>query len=41
LRDGQLQVGAVGRELGYEDPLHFSRVFRKIMNCAPSSVKAR
>jgi AraC-like DNA-binding protein len=41
LRDGQLQVGAVGRELGYEDPLHFSRVFRKIMGCAPSSVGAR
>jgi AraC-like DNA-binding protein len=39
LRDGQLQVGAVGRELGYEDPLHFSRVFRKIMGCAPSQVK--
>jgi AraC-like DNA-binding protein len=41
LRDGQLQVGAVGRELGYEDPLHFSRVFRKIMGCTPSSVGAR
>jgi AraC-like DNA-binding protein len=41
LRDGQLQVGVVGRELGYEDPLHFSRVFRKIMGCSPSSVKAR
>lgn len=41
LRDGQLQVGAVGRELGYEDPLHFSRVFRKVMGCAPSSVRAR
>ena len=41
LRDGQLQVGAVGRELGYEDPLHFSRVFRKVMGCAPSSVGAR
>lgn len=41
LRDGQLQVGAVGRELGYEDPLHFSRVFRKVMGCAPSTVGAR
>jgi AraC-like DNA-binding protein len=41
LRDGQLQVGAVGRELGYQDPLHFSRVFRKVMGCAPSSVGAR
>jgi len=38
LRNGQLQVGAVARELGYEDPLHFSRTFRKIMGCAPSSV---
>lgn len=38
LHDGQLQVGAVGRELGYEDPLHFSRVFRKVMGCSPSSV---
>ena len=38
LHDGQLQVSAVGRELGYEDPLHFSRVFRKIMGCTPSSV---
>jgi AraC-like DNA-binding protein len=38
LRDGQLQVGAVGRELGYDDPLHFSRVFRKVMGCPPSSV---
>lgn len=41
LRDGQLQVGAVGRELGYHDPLHFSRVFRKVMGCSPSSVGAR
>ncbi len=39
LRDGQIQVSAVARELGYDDPLHFSRVFRKIMGCAPSSVK--
>jgi AraC-like DNA-binding protein len=38
LHDGQLQVGAVGRELGYEDPMHFSRVFRKVMGCSPSSV---
>lgn len=41
LRDGQLQVGAVGQELGYEDPLHFSRVFRKTMGCSPSSVRMR
>ena len=41
LRDSQLRVGAVAQELGYADPLHFSRVFRKIMGCAPSSVQAR
>ncbi len=41
LRDGQLQVGAVARELGYEDQLHFSRVFRKVMGCSPSSVQTR
>lgn len=41
LRNGHLQVSAVSRELGYEDPLHFSRVFRKTMGCAPSSVGAQ
>lgn len=41
LRAGQLQVGAVAQEMGYDDQLHFSRVFRKIMGCAPSSVQAR
>lgn len=41
LRAGQLQIGAVAQEMGYEDQLHFSRVFRKVMGCAPSSVRAR
>ncbi|MEN8661193.1 MAG: AraC family transcriptional regulator [Lentimonas sp.] len=41
LRGGQLQVGAVAQEMGYDDQLHFSRVFRKLMGCAPSSVRAR
>lgn len=41
LRNGELQVGAIGAQLGFEDPLHFSRVFRKIMRCAPSSVRTR
>lgn len=41
LRDGQLRVGAVAWELGYEDPMHFSRTFRKIMGCTPSSVHMR
>lgn len=41
LRDGEWQVNSVAREFGYEDQMHFSRVFRKIMGCTPSSVKAR
>ncbi len=41
LRAGQLQVGAVAQEIGYDDQLHFSRVFRKVMGCSPSSVQAR
>lgn len=41
LRDGQLRVGAVARELGYEDPLHFSRTFKKVMGSSPSSVNTR
>ena len=39
LRDGEQKVGAIAKELGYEDPLHFSRVFRKTMGCSPSSVR--
>ncbi len=41
LRDGNLQVRAVAQELGYEDPLHFSRIFKKVMGCPPSSVQTR
>ncbi len=41
LRDGHLSVGAVAQEVGYEDPLHFSRSFRKVMGCAPSRVRER
>jgi len=41
LGDGQLSVGAVAQEVGYADPLHFSRSFRKLMGCAPSQVRSR
>ena len=41
LRDGELQISSVANELGYEDSLHFSRVFRKVMGCAPSHVRPR
>ena len=41
LRDDNLQVRAVAQELGYEDPLHFSRIFKKVMGCPPSFVQAK
>jgi len=41
LRAGQLQIGSVAQEMGYDDQLHFSRVFRKVMGCPPSSVQSR
>jgi AraC-like DNA-binding protein len=41
LRDGELQISSVANDLGYEDSLHFSRVFRKVMGCAPSHVRPR
>ncbi len=41
LRDGQLRVGVIGEQVGFEDPLHFSRVFKKVMGCSPSSVLTR
>ncbi len=41
LRDGQLSVAAVAEQVGYEDPLHFSRRFRKLMGCPPGRVRAR
>ncbi len=41
LRDGQLQVAAVATEVGFKDPLHFSRLFKKVMGFPPSHVSAR
>lgn len=40
LRDGELKIGTIASELGYEDPMHFSRVFRKFMGCSPTNVKS-
>lgn len=40
LRNGNAQVATIAHDLGYDDPLHFSRVFRKTMGCPPSSVKS-
>lgn len=35
LGDGRLRVADVADALGYEDPLHFSRVFRRVIGVAP------
>ncbi|RMF20038.1 MAG: AraC family transcriptional regulator [Gammaproteobacteria bacterium] len=34
-------VQAIALELGYEDPLYFSRVFRKVMGVSPSAYRQR
>ncbi|MGD7654087.1 MAG: AraC family transcriptional regulator [Verrucomicrobiales bacterium] len=41
LRDHQLLVAEVAKEVGFADPLHFSRCFRRVMGCAPSAVSSR
>ncbi|MGE9297285.1 MAG: AraC family transcriptional regulator [Puniceicoccales bacterium] len=38
LRGGKLRVKSVAQEVGFTDPLHFSRVFRKVIGCSPSEV---
>ena len=35
LRETDLAVGEVAAELGYSDPLYFSRLFRKLWGGAP------
>ena len=35
-----LAVGLVGEQLGYFDPQHFSRVFKRIMGASPRSYRA-
>lgn len=35
LRGGALPVGLVANSVGYEDPLYFSRVFKRIMGVSP------
>jgi AraC-like DNA-binding protein len=35
LESSGLRVSEIAREVGFEDPLHFSRVFRVAMGCSP------
>ena len=34
-------IGEVARELGFDDPFYFSRLFRKIMSCSPREYRKR
>ncbi len=38
LISSQLNVSEVAFEVGYSDPLYFSRIFRKHFNVTPSSL---
>ncbi len=40
LRDTELTVGAVGRMIGFDDPLHFSRRFSQVTGRSPSALRA-
>ncbi len=35
----EYSVQEVAKEVGYADPLYFSRLFKKHLGCAPSSIK--
>ena len=39
LSQQKMKVSAAAFTVGYEDPLHFSKVFKKTMGCTPSSIK--
>lgn len=39
LSQQKMKVSAAAFTVGYEDPLHFSKVFKKTMGCSPSSIK--
>lgn len=39
LSQQKMKVSAAAFSVGYEDPLHFSKVFKKTMGCSPSSIK--
>ena len=38
LQSGELKINEIARIVGFEDPLYFSRVFRKKFKCSPSDV---
>jgi AraC-like DNA-binding protein len=41
LMDRQRRISEVARRLGYSDPAHFTRAFRRWMGCAPRELRRR
>lgn len=41
LRETNIQVAEVAREVGYDDPLHFSRRFKQLVACSPRDYRRR
>ena len=41
LQDHQRRISEVARRLGYSDPAHFTRAFRRWMGCAPRDLRRR
>ena len=41
LESSNMSVAEVGFQLGYEDPLYFSRVFRKVVGASPSAYRSQ
>ena len=39
LRDTEMGVAQVGFEVGYTDPGHFGRTFRRLVGCTPLSYR--
>jgi AraC-like DNA-binding protein len=41
LAETSLPLSTIGRDLGYTDPAHFTRAFRRDAGCNPSEYRAR
>ncbi|WP_431603141.1 helix-turn-helix domain-containing protein [Clostridium beijerinckii] len=39
MKDRQLSIGDIARSVGYENPLIFSKMFKKINNISPSEYR--
>jgi AraC-like DNA-binding protein len=41
LRSGSTPIARIASEAGYDDPFHFSRVFRRVFGCSPRAFRDR